>query len=203
VRDITHVSLAFMETKLFNNPGQQEWPLFTTFDKVRPKFAHDTKILISVGGWGDTAAFSHAARTAANRELFAMNVAKMVETTGADDVDIDWEYPGSNGEDYKIHPNEEKAWEIDAYPQLLTDIRNSIGSEKIISAAVLGLKRDMLAFTHNTIPKIMKSVDFLNIMTYDRMNRRDHVTKHHTGVVASLKAPDAYAECGVPPEKID
>jgi GH18 family chitinase len=59
----------------------------------------------------------------------------------------------------------------------------------------------MLAFTHDTIPKIMESVDFLNIMTYDLMNRRDNITKHHTGVQGSLIAINAYLERGVPSGK--
>ncbi|CBY01085.1 similar to 42 kDa endochitinase [Plenodomus lingam JN3] len=203
VADVSHVALAFMSTSIFNNPGQQEWPLFTTVDKVREKFAQDTKIQIAIGGWGDTTAFSRAAQSEANRKLFAMNVAVMLEMTGADGVDVDWEYPGGNGEDYKTHPNEEKEWEIDAYAQLLAEIRTAIGPEKIISAAVPGLQRDMIAFNPSTIPKIMESVDFLNVMTYDLMNRRDNVTKHHTGLAESVQALDAYIERGFPAEKIN
>lgn len=55
----------------------------------------------------------------------------------------------------------------------------------------------MLAFTSSTLPSIMTSLDYLNIMTYDLMNRRDTVTKHHTGVSASLEAIQAYADAGV------
>lgn len=116
-------------------------------------------------------------------------------------VDIDWEYPGGNGEDYKKIPNSERKWEIDAYPELLSAVREAIGPSKVISAAVPGLPRDMLAFTTSTIPSIMASVDFLNIMTYDLMNRRDHVTKHHTGIQNSLEAINAYTLAGVPPSK--
>lgn len=57
----------------------------------------------------------------------------------------------------------------------------------------------MLAFTKETIPEISSSVDFFNIMTYDLMNRRDNVTKHHTGIQLSLDAVNAYLENGVPP----
>jgi GH18 family chitinase len=106
-----------------------------------------------------------------------------------------------NGEDYKSNPNLEKAWQIDTYPKLLASIRSAIGPSKTISAAVPGLPRDMLAFTHSTVPKILDSIDFLNIMTYDLMNRRDNVTKHHTGVQLSSEAIDAYFHRGVPPEK--
>jgi len=38
-------------------------------------------------------------------------------------------------------------------------------------------------------------------MTYDLMNRRDNITKHHTGIELSLDAIDAYLENGVPPAK--
>lgn len=100
-------------------------------------------------------------------------------------------------------PNSAKAWEIDAYPLLLAELRAALGPNKLISAAVPGLPRDMLAFTSETVPQIMRHVDFLNVMTYDLMNRRDTVTKHHTGVELSLEAIDAYISAGAAPEKLN
>lgn len=70
-----------------------------------------------------------------------------------------------------------------------------------MSAAVPGLRRDMLAFTKETIPEITASLNFFNIMTYDMMNRRDNITKHHTGVELSLDGVEAYLENGVLSEK--
>ena len=61
----------------------------------------------------------------------------------------------------------------------------------------------MLAFTNNTIPAISQSLDFFNVMTYDLMNRRDHITKHHTGIELSLDSINAYEERGVPCEKMN
>lgn len=66
-----------------------------------------------------------------------------------------------------------------------------------------GLERDMLAFTRATVPHIMRHLDFLNVMTYDLMNRRDTVTKHHTGVDLSLKAVDAYVSSGAAPQRLN
>lgn len=86
---------------------------------------------------------------------------------------------------------------------LLAEIRSAVGSEKLISAAVPGLPRDMLAFTKTTIPAISASLDFFNVMTYDLMNRRDNITKHHTGIELSLTAINAYEERGVPAEKMN
>ena len=72
-----------------------------------------------------------------------------------------------------------------------------------MSAAVPGLPRDMLAFTKAKMPAIDASLDFFNVMTYDLMNRRDNVTKHHTGIERSLTAIEAYEERGIPPEKMN
>ena len=70
-----------------------------------------------------------------------------------------------------------------------------------MSAAVPGLPRDMIAFNKDTIPQISASLDFFNIMAYDLMNRRDNITKHHTGIDLSMEAVNKYLENGVPPEK--
>jgi GH18 family chitinase len=84
VSQITHVALAFMRPAVFNVANASEWPLFTTVEEVRPKFAKGTAIVVAIGGWGDTAGFSEAAATEKSRRLFARNVRLMVENTGAD-----------------------------------------------------------------------------------------------------------------------
>ena len=100
-------------------------------------------------------------------------------------------------------PNSKKTWQIKAYPNLLAEIRSALGPDKIMSAAVPGLPRDMLAFTDSTIPAISSSLDFFNIMTYDLMNRRDDVTKHHTSLDASWSAIRIYNSRGVPYQKMN
>lgn len=92
---------------------------------------------------------------------------------------------------------------MEAYPILLAEIRSALGPDKIMSAAVPGLRRDMLAFTEVTIPAINQSLDFFSVMTYDLMNRRDGITKHHTGIASSLDSIDAYEEKGVPCSKMN
>lgn len=86
VSDITHVALAFMSPASFNKAEPSSWPLFTSVDKARSQFAPGTSIMIAIGGWGDTEGFDVAARTDGSRRLFAQNVRKMVEATGADGV---------------------------------------------------------------------------------------------------------------------
>lgn len=61
----------------------------------------------------------------------------------------------------------------------------------------------MIAFTPENLPKILASVDFLNVMTYDLMNRRDNITKHHTGVQLSREAIKAYIDRGGKAEQLN
>ncbi|KAL5946194.1 hypothetical protein ACKVV1_004966 [Pyricularia oryzae] len=203
LRHVTHVALAFMQSPIFNEDSRKEWPLFTSVETVRRQFLPGTKVMIAIGGWGDVAGFETAAASAESRKRFAANVARMVEATGADGIDLDWEYPGGNGEDYKKVPNKQREWEIEAYPLLVAEVRSAIGPDKVLSAAVPGLERDLIAFTRETVPRILRHLDFLNVMTYDLMNRRDNVTKHHTGVQLSLDSIDAYMARGARPSQLN
>ncbi|KHN95471.1 chitinase 18-4 [Metarhizium album ARSEF 1941] len=199
LKDITHVALAFMRSGVFNSVHHSpEFVLFTTVGAVRDKFHQGTKVMVAIGGWGDSEGFEEASKGAESRRRWCENVKKMIDQTGADGVDIDWEYPGGNRDDYKIIPNEKRKWEIEAFVQLLTDLRVAIGNEKLLSIAVPGLERDMMAFTEETIPRIVNQVDFINVMTYDLLNRRDVLVKHHTGVSASLKSVESYMARGAP-----
>ncbi|KAF3764208.1 response to light stimulus [Cryphonectria parasitica EP155] len=202
INPITHVVLAFVRSEVLLEDDRTEWPLFRSVESARESFAEGTQVLIAVGGWGD-GGFSTAAKNASTRKAFAQNAARLVKTTGADGIDIDWEYPGGNGEDYKQVPNSEKEWEIEAYPLLLGEIRAALGPDKLMTAAVPGHERDMLAFTELTVPRIMQHLDFLNVMTYDLMNRRDHVTKHHASTKASREGLQAYISRGAPPAKLN
>jgi GH18 family chitinase len=94
IANVTHVALAFMQSDVFNDANRTEWPLFTTIEEVRLKFLKGTIIQVAIGGWGDTMGFEKAAKSEQSRTLFAENVKAMLDATGADGADIDWEYPG-------------------------------------------------------------------------------------------------------------
>ena len=75
-----------MRPGTFNQPEPSSWPLFTTVEIARSKFALGTAVMVAVGGWGDTEGFSVAAASERSRKLFARNVKAMVEATGADGI---------------------------------------------------------------------------------------------------------------------
>jgi GH18 family chitinase len=84
ISEITHVAIAFMQSSLFNRRAPSDWPLFTTVEEVRSKFPEGTKIMVAIGGWGDTEGFAKASTTVNTRRQFAKNVKAMVDATGAD-----------------------------------------------------------------------------------------------------------------------
>jgi chitinase len=56
------------------------------------KYAHgnNTKILISVGGWSDSTYFSKCMLTVTSRTKFVTALSNLMDTYGADGIDIDW-----------------------------------------------------------------------------------------------------------------
>ncbi|KAL7944911.1 glycoside hydrolase family 18 protein [Trichoderma barbatum] len=204
VDSITHVILAFMRSDVFNvDQTPAEFPLFTTVGRVREQFKVNTKVMVAIGGWGDSKGFEEAAHDDSSRKRWARQVKAMVDLTGADGVDIDWEYPGGNRDDYKLIPNSQREWEIEAFVLLLGELRSALGTEKLLSIAVPALERDLMAFTNSTVPSIAEHVDFISVMTYDMMNRRDGIVKHHSGVTESSEAMKRYMDRGAPPHKLN
>lgn len=53
---------------------------------VRARFDSGTKVLISVGGWGDVDGFDQATKTPEGMKTFAKGVARMVSEQGVDGV---------------------------------------------------------------------------------------------------------------------
>lgn len=60
-----------------------------------------------------------------------------------------------------------------------------------------------MSFTSTTLPRIVKQVDFINVMTYDLMNRRDTVVKHHSGVEESMESVQRYIDRGALPSQLN
>ncbi|KAI8961977.1 glycoside hydrolase family 18 protein [Daldinia sp. FL1419] len=199
---VTHVVTSFAGSTLFTNDPAGSYAPFVDVATLRSQFPDGAKMCVAIGGWGDTSGFSAGQKDETTRKTYAKGVAAMLESHGYDCVDVDWEYPGGNGEDYKENPNSGKVDEITNYALLLQEIKTAIG-DKELSIAVPGLERDMIAFTSEQVPKINAAVDVVNVMAYDLMNRRDTQTTHHTSVKASLATIDKYIELGMDASKLN
>jgi GH18 family chitinase len=81
-------------------------------------------------------------------------------------VDLDWEYPGGNGEDYPKVPNSQHAHEIAAFPKVVRAIREAIGDDKILSLATPARRVDMIAYTKRNVKSIAQNVNFINVSIF-------------------------------------
>ncbi|QRV73087.1 chitinase [Ceratobasidium sp. AG-Ba] len=64
---------------------------------VSAAHAHGSKVKLSVGGWTGSAYFSDAVSSDSKRHEFVKNIVAMYHTFSLDGIDIDWEYPGTQG----------------------------------------------------------------------------------------------------------
>lgn len=122
-------------------------------DIVRQAHAVKCKVLISVFGGlqaAQLALVKKSASTANGRAAYVQNVVNIVNDFDLDGVDIDWEYPTGQRDDFT---------------DLMRRMRNALPSPKLLTAAVIaGANFDAgLAIS----PEVFPLVDFLGIMTYD------------------------------------
>ncbi|KAH7132994.1 glycoside hydrolase superfamily [Dactylonectria macrodidyma] len=201
-KGINYVNVAFANSSLFASDPAGQYTPFKSVSDIRLLFNEGAKVCLAIGGWADTAGFSEGAKTPESRQAYAKNVADTIDEFGFDCVDLDWEYPGGNGEDYRRIPNRNKTSEIQSFPLLLEEIKVAIG-DKELSIAVPGLERDMIAYAPEQVTKMNRAVSFVNVMSYDLMNRRDNRTTHHTSVNATLACVNTYIARGFDPAKLN
>ena len=151
------------------------------------------KIGVSVGGWTNSGDFPGVSADENKRKNFAKNIAKFVDYTGYDFVDIDWEYPTAerdpSGRDEGCPGTPEDTVNFNL---LLQEIRNELD--------IIGKKNDKyyeLSIAMSASPfymkriqydKVLQIVDFSNMMTYDLIGEWSSYTGHHT----SLYTNEAY-----------
>jgi GH18 family chitinase len=78
-----------------------------------------------------------------------------------------------------------------------------LGKNKLLTIATPGKEIDLMAFTTTTLPRVVRAVDFINVMTYDMMNRRDTTVQHHSGIADSRDAIQRYVDRGAKPHQLN
>jgi chitinase len=210
---LTHVNYAFAVIKdgrcSTRGPGAPEdFAQLRALKQEHPRL----RMLISVGGWADSGAFSDAALTDASRQTFARSCAEFVRQHGFDGVDIDWEYPGGGGADKtRGRPQDTKNFTL-----LLADLRRALDAQGksdgnrhyLLTIAAPASPRQ---YQRMELGEIHKSLDWINLMTYDMAGEWSHLTDFHAPLYAADEkgeGPSAdatvrgYLAAGVPPEKL-
>ncbi|WP_125152678.1 glycosyl hydrolase family 18 protein [Clostridium rectalis] len=157
--------------------------------KYKKKYP-DVKVLISIGGWSQSAGFNSVAKTSQNRKVFSDSVVEFIRQWDLDGADIDWEYPTFKREGDKVdNPNDQGTpWadedEKYTFTLLLKDLRealNNAGKEDNkyyeLTAAV-GSGKDKIEKTEPQ--KYSQYLDFINIMTYDMNGAWEKITGHQS-----------------------
>jgi chitinase len=151
----------------------------------RLKDAHpNLEVMISIGGWTLSDKFSDVALTPASREKFAASCVAFCKQYGFDGVDLDWEYPVSGGLDSNKYRPEDKQ----NYTLLVKEIRRQFdlqeaadGKQWLISiASPAGYDK----YVNFEMAELAKTLDWINIMTYDYHGSWENTTNHQAALYA-------------------
>jgi chitinase len=170
------------------------------------------KILVSVGGWTWSGDFSDMALTKESREIFINSCLEEIRKTNIDGIDLDWEYPGQKGLN-NVHRPEDKQ----NFTMLLQELRNALDKEAekgnrkdaFLLTIAAGANQTYLNKTEMDIAS--KSLDYINLMTYDFYTGADSISGHHANLFAHKDDPNGnschtaiqqFIKAGVPKEKI-
>ena len=183
----------------------------------------DTSVLISVGGWTQSAGFHDAALTEVNRQKFADSCVRFVRQWGFDGIDIDWEFPTQQRQPDTIDTASDTgtpyadAGEKQTFTLLLKTIRETLdrageedGTYYQLTAAV---GASVTTINNIETDKYHKYLDFINIMSYDLHGAWENKTNHQSPLYSNPGIDDPYKltienavtllkQAGVPASKI-
>ena len=168
-------------------------------------------VLVSVGGWLWSGAFSDMALTRTSRTVFLDSVVEYVRRHQLDGLDIDWEYPGLPGAEPHFRVEDKQN-----YTLLIKELRgrfNHLEKElhrPLYITVATGASQEFLA--HTEMEKVQKIVDTVNLMAYDYYEPdSDATTGHHAPLFVNPADPkkasadqsvQEYLSAGVRAEKI-
>jgi chitinase len=190
---VTHVIFSFghVNRQTFDKISINENALreLAKYKEAKPSL----KVLAAIGGWG-SGGFSEMARDETLRLSFAADCKRLIDETGIDGIDLDWEYPTSSAASIVSSPEDK-----DNFTLLCRDIRAAIGTEKLLTFA------SAANANYVDFKAVMPYIDFVNLMTYDM----DSPPYHHSALFPSehtrfscQESVQAHFDAGVPYNKM-
>jgi chitinase len=212
---LTHINYAFANVKSDGSVVLEQKYDSTNLARLRAlkDYNSDLKILLSIGGWAWSDHFSNAALTEESRNHFAQSAVRLMKKYRLDGLDIDWEYPGQEGQDNVYRPEDKKNFTL-----LLKTVRNYLDqqnesdahNEPYLLTIAAGANQDYLDNTN--LGKAHRYLDFVNLMTYDFHGSWTDHTGHHANLYLSSdidqnessadNSVKIFKEAGVPSHKI-
>lgn len=169
----------------------------------------ELRVLLSLGGWGGCETCSDAFFTSEGRKEFARSVKEVANYFKTDGIDLDWEYPTIRlDNDIDKEPVHKTAPEdYNNFTDLVQQLRKTLGRQAIVTFAAGGFN----TFLQKSVDwkKVMKKVDYVNLMSYDLINGYATETGHHTALYSTAKQREStdnavqyLLKIGIDPKKI-
>ncbi|HJO94909.1 MAG TPA: glycosyl hydrolase family 8 [Victivallales bacterium] len=163
---------------------------------------NSVKLMASIGGWSMCKHFPEMAADPIKKTKFLEGV-KYLMNIGFDGIDIDWEYPGSEGMNIESFSDADYA----NFTALMRDIRAVIGQDKLLTAA---FSCDPAKLEKLEWSQLDMTMDYYNMMTYDMNGGWSDVAGHNSLLYSpngSFSWDKTYryliGEKGISPEKVN
>lgn len=191
---VTHINYAFGKVNdTFDGIVIQNEKRLKQISALKKQYPH-LKVMLSIGGW-TSGRFSEMAGVKETREAFAKDCKQVVDRFDLDGIDMDWEYPTSSEAGISSSPDD-----IDNFTQLMKDIRENIGDDKLLTFA------SAYTASYYDFKAVNPYIDFVNIMTYDMGRPPYHnaplYRSEFTKKLSVEESVDAHVKAGIPLNKL-
>lgn len=187
---------------------------FAEYAEYSKKYPN-VNIMISVGGWTRCGYFSEMASTAEGRKSFINScTALMDQYPWIDGIDLDWEYPGGNGDGERLSGDGDEGCPIFGtvdqdkanFAALVKEMREAFNTK--YGTGVKKLTSCASSSTGYTLPyqdwaAAAPYLDMINIMTYDMAGTWDGVTGHASNIKGVKGAIDYFKALGISVSKLN
>ncbi|MCI3751418.1 glycosyl hydrolase family 18 protein [Escherichia coli] len=157
--------------ELCDNYGKCAYDRFTALKQQNANL----KAILAVGGWNEgSPKYSKMAADPVLRNRFITSSIELLKKHGFDGLDMDWEYPtqrGGSPDDY------------DNFVILMAELNQALHAEGMLLTAAVSAGKATIDPAYN-VPELSKSLDLINVMTYDLHGAWDDYTHHQSGLYA-------------------
>ncbi|KAJ7064104.1 hypothetical protein C8F01DRAFT_1229630 [Mycena amicta] len=203
---LTHINFAFalisssFQVVEMTKGDSDLWKRTTALKSRNPTL----KVFLSIGGWTfndppTSNIFSNLAASSSNTNTFTSSLLKVFETYGFDGVDIDWEYPAAY--DRGGNPADTKN-----YVTFMAALKKAFGGKYGLTFTA---PSSFWYLQHFDLPGLLKSADWVNVMTYDLHGTWDGtdiwigpIVEAHTNLTEINAAFELYWRVGVDPSQM-